>query len=217
MKDTKRPDAPKPRPAADAPKRRSAGDLAKVAVALLGVIGLGSLANALRSRADRRRGQDSQRQDEAQRAIEQLRGMGHEGDNLRVGRIALVAVALTLSVAVVLLALGGVFAAFANRALQADASVPQLAQTAQLPLAPRLQIAPAADLANLRATEQARLDSYGWIDQQAGIVHIPIDRAMELIVQRGLPARSPGSTSGTPAAQPTSVPGTGQNVPAATP
>jgi len=54
---------------------------------------------------------------------------------------------------------------------------------------PRLQVAPPADLAVLRAREDARLNSYGWIDRKAGIVRIPIERAMDLIVERGLPVR----------------------------
>ncbi len=41
----------------------------------------------------------------------------------------------------------------------------------------------------MRAAEEKILHSYGWIDQQKGIVRIPIERAMELTAQRGLPAR----------------------------
>jgi len=35
--------------------------------------------------------------------------------------------------------------------------------------------------------EEQTLDSYGWVDQKAGVVRIPIERAMELTAQRGLP------------------------------
>jgi hypothetical protein len=52
---------------------------------------------------------------------------------------------------------------------------------------PRLQATPAVDLAKLRAAEDKELKSYGWIDRPAGVVRIPIERAMELIAQRGLP------------------------------
>jgi hypothetical protein len=41
----------------------------------------------------------------------------------------------------------------------------------------------AAKLQDLRASEQTELTTYGWIDQKAGIVRLPIDRAMELTVQ----------------------------------
>jgi len=41
-----------------------------------------------------------------------------------------------------------------------------------------------------RAAQRARLGSYGWVDRQAGVAHIPIDRAMELVAQgiRPMPA-----------------------------
>lgn len=41
----------------------------------------------------------------------------------------------------------------------------------------------AAVLAELRANEQKRALNYGWVDQKAGVVQLPISRAMELIVQ----------------------------------
>ena len=38
-------------------------------------------------------------------------------------------------------------------------------------------------LQRLDADQLELLNSYGWVDQQAGIAHIPIDRAMELVVE----------------------------------
>jgi len=61
-----------------------------------------------------------------------------------------------------------------------------LERTAQ----PYLQVNPKDDLATFRAREDVELNSYGWINRTAGVVRIPIDRAMELIVERGLPLRS---------------------------
>ena len=70
---------------------------------------------------------------------------------------------------------------------------------------PRLQSDYFGDLAKVRQQWNQRLNSYGWLDQNAGKVHIPIERAMELTLQRGLPARSaselPGTT-GAPAQNP---------------
>jgi hypothetical protein len=59
---------------------------------------------------------------------------------------------------------------------------------------PRLQIKGAVDLAKLRAAEEANLDSYGWIDRSSGTVRIPIDRAMQLLLERGLPDVGAGQT-----------------------
>jgi hypothetical protein len=60
----------------------------------------------------------------------------------------------------------------------------------RLPPEPRLQVAPREDLQQLRARQQALLDSYQWVDKTAGIVRIPISEAMKLTVQRGLPTRA---------------------------
>jgi hypothetical protein len=59
---------------------------------------------------------------------------------------------------------------------------------------PRLQVKGAIDLAKLRAAEDANLDSYGWIDRNSGTVRIPIDRAMQLLLERGLPDVGAGQT-----------------------
>src|SRR4029079_2607934 len=54
------------------------------------------------------------------------------------------------------------------------------------PPAPRLQVDPKLDLDRLRAEEYARLTTYGWVDRERRIVRIPIERAMELLADRGL-------------------------------
>lgn len=35
--------------------------------------------------------------------------------------------------------------------------------------------------------QEDQLNSYGWVDQQTGVAHIPIERAMDLLVERGIP------------------------------
>jgi hypothetical protein len=62
----------------------------------------------------------------------------------------------------------------------------------RLPPEPRLQTDPREDLQALRNAEQQTLTTYSWVDRGAGIVRIPIEEAMKLTVQRGLPAR-PGT------------------------
>ena len=63
-------------------------------------------------------------------------------------------------------------------------------QSRTLPPAPRLSVKPEIDLKKLQAEEKARLSSYGWVDQTTGTVHIPIERAMELSIERGFPVRT---------------------------
>jgi hypothetical protein len=52
---------------------------------------------------------------------------------------------------------------------------------------PRLERNERTEIDDFRLEEEQRLSSYGWVDQEAGVVHIPIERAMQLIEQQGLP------------------------------
>ena len=72
--------------------------------------------------------------------------------------------------------------------------------TLRLPPEPRLQLSPGhkihplEELKQLRASEDVLLNSYGWVDQEAGTVRIPIDLAKQLILEKGLPS-SPAEIS----------------------
>lgn len=55
--------------------------------------------------------------------------------------------------------------------------------------APGLSSAPQDELARQRREQQERLHAFGWVDQGAGIAHIPIDAAMDLLAARGRGAR----------------------------
>lgn len=81
---------------------------------------------------------------------------------------------------------------------QADPAASPIAEAAvhQLPPEPRLQPVPERDLAALRQEQETLLGSYGWVDRQAGIARIPIDRAIDLMAQRGLAARVPPVPTG---------------------
>lgn len=54
------------------------------------------------------------------------------------------------------------------------------AREQRLPPGPQLQVRPERELALYRAAEKARLDGWGWVDEGAGIAHIPVDRAIDL-------------------------------------
>jgi hypothetical protein len=58
---------------------------------------------------------------------------------------------------------------------------------------PRLETDERGQLDPILTNEEDRLYTYGWIDEKAGTMHIPIERAMELVVQRGLPVRPQGA------------------------
>jgi hypothetical protein len=60
---------------------------------------------------------------------------------------------------------------------------------------PRLEVDERGQLNSIRVGEENTLHTYGWVDEKAGTVRIPIERAMDLLVQRGLPVRSQGAVS----------------------
>jgi hypothetical protein len=75
------------------------------------------------------------------------------------------------------------------------------AQEQRLPPVPRLQQFPRVEFFDFRRSEESLLREYGWMNKSEGIVHIPIDEAMRLTVERGLPARAqdpaqPAQTTG---------------------
>jgi hypothetical protein len=62
-----------------------------------------------------------------------------------------------------------------------------LATTRRLPPEPRLQTSETRDLAAVREAEDKVLASYGWVEKDGGVARIPIERAMDLILERGIP------------------------------
>jgi hypothetical protein len=60
---------------------------------------------------------------------------------------------------------------------------------------PRLERNERIEINDFRLQEEQTLNSYGWIDEKAGVVHIPIERAMQLVAQRGLPTTPKAGTA----------------------
>lgn len=82
------------------------------------------------------------------------------------------------------------FAGYNRIWLAQDTPPSRLASTLPArPPEPRLQDFPAQDLKEFRKREDETLKSYGWVEPNAGVVRIPIERAMELTLERGLPVR----------------------------
>jgi hypothetical protein len=79
-----------------------------------------------------------------------------------------------------------------GRAARNDAPMAPLSLPAhQLPPPPNLLTDEPANLRQFRAHEDATLSGYGWVDRNAGTVRIPIDRAKELVLERGFGAAPP--------------------------
>jgi hypothetical protein len=119
----------------------------------------------------------------------------HERKDVDVGSLITIASLLFLSCVIIFAVVWGMMHYFkihepAKTAGQANLPV----TTAEEFPKPRLQIKGPVDLAKLGAAETADLDSYGWIDRNSGTVRIPVDRAMQLLLERGLPDVGAGQT-----------------------
>ncbi|MBV8817504.1 MAG: hypothetical protein JO022_04050 [Acidobacteriaceae bacterium] len=153
-------------------------------------------------------------------------GYEHREANLKL--IVYSAIGLAAVVAVVMVLMFGTFELLKLKDKEGDEErASHLAAPFQVPPDPRLEEHPWESMQALRAQEEHTLTTYGWQDQKAGVVRIPIQKAMDLIAQRGLPvntqqgnnqpahaARGIGSrpaTGNPPAAQPGTNPGQPRN------
>jgi hypothetical protein len=114
----------------------------------------------------------------------------HELSDINVRGIVWFVIVLAVTVVVVQVSMWGLFRLFDHVEVVNEPAVSPLATpTGTLPPEPRLQTTPWRDLEAFRASEDQYLNSYGWVDQHGGVAHLPIDRAKELLLQRGIPTR----------------------------
>jgi hypothetical protein len=110
----------------------------------------------------------------------------------------------------------GLFVFTENRVVESEVARPPLAAAPAEPSIQNGQLHPGmemgtgpvllvdepAGLKQFRSDEDARLQSYGWVNQGAEVVRLPIDRAKALVIERGLPSRAPAEVPMAPAAVP---------------
>ena len=113
-----------------------------------------------------------------------------EGDGISYSGIVWFVVILTVVTLVCMGLMWGLFAFLDKRHDANDiARSPLAAPQGQQPPLPNLLTDEPANLLQYKKSEDTALSSYGWIDKEAGTVRLPIERAKELLLQRGLPAR----------------------------
>ncbi len=114
---------------------------------------------------------------------------GYEQRDTRVRSVLLFGAALVVLVVAALLVVSALQGGMRRARARGDEPHPMSAYRAA-PGEPLLQAVPAHELAAQRARERELLDTYGWVDRENRIARIPIERAMELLARRGLPARA---------------------------
>jgi hypothetical protein len=118
--------------------------------------------------------------------------IGHETRDAEIRPIVYTGIGLALMAAAVGIFVYGIFKYLGGHAIATIQVNPMSVEDQQIPPAPRLEEHPAIGLQQLHAEEDRMLSTYGWVDKKTGVVHIPIDRAMDLMLQRGFPTRNEG-------------------------
>ena len=126
--------------------------------------------------------------------VHQTGGGGPERKDADIVSLALVATMLVLSIGLCLLICWGVLHALnRNQVARESARARAVEQIREFP-PPQLLVHPGAEWGTVRAEEATKLNSYGWVDRHAWIIRIPVTRAMQLLVARGLPEVGAGQT-----------------------
>jgi hypothetical protein len=116
--------------------------------------------------------------------------VGHELSDLNPKYMAIFGAVLAGVIIVVVLITYALFHYFFKAENRARPLPSPLSYSAEPTPQPRLSVDPGAELQSLRAEEDQALKTYGWIDPDRGLVRVPIDRVIDLLAQKGLPARS---------------------------
>jgi hypothetical protein len=127
----------------------------------------------------------------------------YERTDVSVGPVVKFVIGLTAAILVTGVLMWVLFLKLESIRAKADPAPPPLApagvrdpippvRVARFPK-PRLETHPLAASAIDRARETQQLASYGWVDRPAGVVRIPIERAIDITLERGLPVRPQAS------------------------
>ena len=144
-----------------------------------------------------------------------MSGVSYEKEDADTRMVIRAGILLALAALVASALVLFLFRWLAEREAKGDAPPPPMAaglDPNRVPPAPRLQTLPTQDLDAARAEEERTLTTYGWVDEHAGTVRIPIAEAMRLLAERGegaLPKAAPGAASPAPSSAPPAVPAPG--------
>ena len=125
--------------------------------------------------------------------LQALETGNHEPDEIAFGGILKVGVVLTVVTVASYVIVLGVFWLF-DRQATANEPAPVYPMAVglgdRLPPEPRLQTDPKQELRTLREHQHQTLEGFEWVDKNAGVVRLPIEQAMKMTLERGLPARA---------------------------
>lgn len=111
----------------------------------------------------------------------------HEPSDVDARGVGLFVVLMVAGILATVFGLAALFTVFQATADDRDPGRSARQEERGEPPAPRLQVAPSHDLQSLVAQQEELLDRLEWIDRPAGIVRIPLEKALEIVAQDGVP------------------------------
>jgi hypothetical protein len=118
----------------------------------------------------------------------------HERTDAHVRPVASFLVFMFVSVLAAYGVITVLFEYFTQRQISKYGTPVQLTTPGEASGAPQLQVVPGLDLREIRAAEAEQLGGYGWVDQRQGLVHVPIEQAIDMLLEQGLAARGAAAT-----------------------
>ena len=118
----------------------------------------------------------------------------HERTDAHVRPVAMFLVFMFASVLAAYGAITVLFEYFTQRQMSKYGNPVQLSAPGGQSGAPQLQVVPGLDLRGIRAEEAEQLDGYGWVDQRQGLVHVPIEQAIDMLLEQGVVPRGTAAT-----------------------
>jgi hypothetical protein len=115
--------------------------------------------------------------------------VGHEVKDAGIRPIVLTGIGLAVITVLTAVAVFAIFRVLQDVRTPGQPGPMEAAGAAQFPPEPRITAHPSVELQELHRAEDQTLSTYGWVDRKQGIVRIPIDRAIDLQLQRGYPVR----------------------------
>src|SRR5262245_37301061 len=114
----------------------------------------------------------------------------YEVSDIDALRVTFIGIGLMVAVLVVMTLTYVIYGFVTRRYIGQQPAASSLAYTRTTTPEPHLTVNAPEELRRLRASENATLHSYAWVDKDNGVVRIPIERAMEVLAKKGLPSRS---------------------------
>ena len=124
--------------------------------------------------------------------------VAYEHGDADVFTVSKYGIALAFGIALAATAMWGMFVWFQNHQDVEESPVSKsvLSERPTAPPAPRLQVWPKVELKDFKAREAHHLENYGYVDAAKGIVHIPIEDAIDAVAKQGLPSKAMAATEG---------------------